>query len=81
MCGYTRLAGAMLRMKLLYIVESKMLLFSLLCRTIFLHNVNIHLISFSLLHIFSHPMDTPTERVRWRKEERAGEDERKNERE
>lgn len=39
----------MLRLKLLYIIGSKMLLFSLLPKTIFLHNVNINLIQFSLL--------------------------------
>lgn len=61
-----RLAGAMLRRKWLYI-ESKMILFSLLSRTIFLHNVNINLIYFSLLYVLSHPMNIPTERVRGRK--------------
>lgn len=41
--GYVRVVGAMLRLKLLHIIESRML-FSLLPRTIFLHSVNIHLI-------------------------------------
>lgn len=61
LCGYMRLAGVMLRLKLLYIIDSKMLLFSLFPRIIFLYNVNIHLIYIFLLHVLSHPMDRPTE--------------------
>lgn len=70
MYGYVRVVGAILRLKLLHIIESRML-FSLLPRTIFLHSVNIHLIQFSLFMFY--PIKwICQQRVRGRKKEREG---------